>query len=31
VRTVRVFGSYLTERDRINDIDIAVELVAHHI
>jgi len=27
VRTARVFGSYLTERDRINDIDVAVELV----
>lgn len=27
VRKVYVFGSYLTERDRINDIDVAVELV----
>jgi predicted nucleotidyltransferase len=27
VRRVYVFGSYLTERDRINDVDIAVELV----
>jgi L-rhamnose mutarotase len=26
VHTVRVFGSYLTQRDRINDIDVAVEL-----
>ncbi|WP_423224791.1 hypothetical protein [Candidatus Amarolinea aalborgensis] len=27
VRRVLVFGSYLTEQERINDIDIAVELV----
>jgi predicted nucleotidyltransferase len=27
VRRALVFGSYLSDRDRINDIDIAVELV----
>ena len=31
VHKVLVFGSYLTEQDRINDIDVAVELVMREI
>jgi predicted nucleotidyltransferase len=30
VRRVLVFGSYLTERERINDIDVAIELVPRY-
>ena len=30
VRRVLVFGSYLTEKERINDIDVAIELVSRY-